>query len=92
MLDETTTQTRKGATVGDRLIEVFAEGLKLDAGDLNEETSPQNTPQWDSLAAMTLVVLVEDNFEVRLSTREIMKMNSIGAARSVLRSKGVSDI
>jgi hypothetical protein len=41
---------------------------------------------------MALITLIEDSFEVRLSTREIMKMNSIGAARSVLRSKGVSDL
>jgi acyl carrier protein len=78
--------------VGDRLIDLFAEGLKVDASGLSEDTSPQNTPQWDSLAAMSLVTLLEDTFEVRLSTREMMKMNSIGAARSVLESKGVSDI
>jgi acyl carrier protein len=78
--------------VSDRLIDVFAEGLKLDPAKLNEETSPQNTPQWDSLAAMTLVMLIEDTFSVRLSTREIMKMNSIGAARSVLQGKGVAEL
>ncbi|HTL24189.1 MAG TPA: acyl carrier protein [Mycobacteriales bacterium] len=78
--------------MSDRLIEVFAEGLHLDASALNDETSPQNTSQWDSLAAMTLVMLLEDSFDVRLSTREIMKMNSIGAARSVLQSKGVAGL
>lgn len=78
--------------MSDRLIEVFAEGLQLDAAALSDETSPQNTTQWDSLAAMTLVMLLEDSFEVRLSTREIMKMNSIGAARTVLQSKGVTGV
>lgn len=78
--------------MSDRLIEVFAQGLNLDASVLNDGTAPQNTSQWDSLAAMELVTLIEDNFEVRLSTREIMKMNSIGAARSVLQSKGVAGI
>lgn len=78
--------------MSDRLIEVFAQGLNLDASALDETTSPQNTSQWDSLAAMEMVTLIEDNFEVRLSTREIMKMNSIGAARTVLRGKGVAGI
>jgi acyl carrier protein len=78
--------------MSDPLIQVFAEGLQLDAGVLNEQTSPQNTTQWDSLAAMTLVTLIEDTFEVRLSTREIMKMNSIGAARTVLQAKGVDGV
>ena len=75
----------------DRLIEVFAEGLRLDAAQLNDDTSPDNTTQWDSLAAMTLVMLMEDTFGVHLSSRDIMKMNSIGAARTVLQSKGVAD-
>jgi acyl carrier protein len=78
--------------VADRLIALFAEGLRVDASELNEDTSPQNTPQWDSLAAMALVTLIEDSFEVRLSTREIMKMNSVAAARSVLQSKGVAGV
>jgi acyl carrier protein len=78
--------------VSDSLIEVFSEGLKIDASALNEETSPQNTPQWDSLAAMTLLMLLEDSFEVRLSTSDIMKMNSIGAARTILRDKGIAGI
>lgn len=76
----------------DNLIEVFSEGLQLSPEGLTDETSPQNTDEWDSLAAMTLVMLIEDTFEVRLSTREIMKMHTIGAARAVLRSKGVPGI
>jgi acyl carrier protein len=76
----------------DQLIEVFAEGLKMAPSELNEQTCPENTPEWDSLAAMTLVMLLEDSFEVRLSTREIMKMNSVASARSVLQAKGVVGI
>jgi acyl carrier protein len=78
--------------MSDRLIEVFAEGLELDAARLSDETSPENTEQWDSLAAMSLVMLLEDSFQVKLSTREIMKMHTIGVAREVLRAKGVEGI
>ena len=76
----------------DRLLETFSRGLKLPAESLSDETSPSNTPAWDSLAAMEMVVLIEDTFDVRLKTSEIMKMRSIGLARTVLRSKGVEDI
>ena len=76
----------------DRLIEVFATVLDVPAEDLNDDTSPGNTESWDSLAAMELVTHIEDNFDVRLKTTEIMKMRSIGLARSVLRSKGVEGI
>ena len=78
--------------MADKLIEVFAFGLQVDPSQLNDDTSPENTEQWDSLASMTLVTLIEDTFNVRLSTREIMKMRTIGIAREVLKTKGVEGI
>ena len=76
----------------DRLLDVFSRCLDLPAGDLNDDISPSNTTAWDSLAAMELVTAIEDEFDVRLKTSEIMKMRSIGLARTVLRGKGVGDI
>ena len=78
--------------MSDALIRVFAEGLGVDEATLDDDTSPDNTSEWDSLAAITLVSLIEDEFDVRLGAREIMKMQTIGLARSVLRAKGVSGI
>jgi acyl carrier protein len=78
--------------VSDALIRVFAEGLGVDEAALDDDTSPDNTSEWDSLAAITLVSLIEDEFDVRLGAREIMKMQTIGLARSVLKAKGVSGI
>lgn len=74
----------------DRLIELFADELMVDAADLNDETNPDNTEQWDSLAAMRLVAAIEETFDVTLSTAEIMKMRSIGIVRKVLAEKGVA--
>jgi acyl carrier protein len=78
--------------VGDPLLEIFAEGLGLNTDVLDEESSPDTVEEWDSLAAMNLVTLIEDSFEVSLSTRDIMKMRSIGLARTVLKAKGVAGI
>ncbi len=78
--------------MADKLIELFSEGLGIPAEELSDETSPENTPQWDSLAAMSMVTLIEDGFDTRLKTKDIMKMRSIGLAREVLRDKGLSDI
>jgi acyl carrier protein len=75
--------------MGDPLIELFAEVLQVDRAQLNEDTSPQNTSQWDSLAAMALVAAIEEKFNVRLSTKQIMKMSTIGRARQALQSMSV---
>lgn len=76
----------------DPLLELFSKGLDIPVDELSDETSPTNTSAWDSLAAMEMVTLVEDTFAVRLKTSDIMKMRSIGLARTVLRAKGVEGI
>ena len=75
--------------MSDKLIELFADILEIEAGSLNDESSPDTVEQWDSLAAMHLVAAIEETFSVQLSTKEIMKMSNIGLARAALKDKGV---
>jgi acyl carrier protein len=69
---------------------VFAEVLEIDPGTLNDDSSPDNVKEWDSLSAMKLVAAIEEKFNIRLSTREIMKMSTIGRARKTLQDKKVT--
>ena len=73
----------------DRVTKLFAGVLGVNEESLNDSSSPTTVPQWDSLAAMHLVAEVEDVFNVELSTRDIMKMQSIGIVKSVLIEKGI---
>ena len=75
-----------------KLAEVFARVLRIPVERLGDETSPENTAEWDSLAAMELVSQLEETFGVELTTLEIMRMRSIGVAREVLRQRGVADV
>jgi acyl carrier protein len=74
-----------------RVAKVFAEVLGISPEQITDETSPDNTPQWDSMAAMNLVVVIEDEFDVRFSTAEIVSMRNVGIVRKVLQAKGVAD-
>jgi acyl carrier protein len=74
----------------DPLFQLFAEILNLPEESVSNDTSPENTAEWDSLAAMSLVSGLEDQFEVEFSTLEIMKMRNVGIIRDVLISKGIS--
>jgi acyl carrier protein len=73
----------------DPLIDVFAGVLETDNSNLNEDSSRDTVDSWGSLSAMHLISAIEQKFSVRFSTREIMKMTSIGLARSTLRGKGI---
>lgn len=70
---------------------VFSEVLGIPVESITDETSPENTPLWDSLQAMNLVVALEAAFNVRLSTKEIVSMRTVGLARKVIKGKGVQD-
>jgi acyl carrier protein len=75
--------------MSDVLRSLFAEVLEVDIARLSEDSSPENLREWDSLAAMELVSAIEEKFKIRLSTKEIMKMTTIGLARKTLRGKNV---
>ncbi len=75
--------------MSDPLLALFAEELDVPFASLDDESSPDTVESWDSLAAMRLVAAIEGEFDVRLSTKEIMKMRSIGIARAVLRDKNI---
>ena len=79
-----------GFDLTDRLINLFAEELGVAASALSDDSSPDTVDQWDSLAAMRLVAAIEAEFNVRLSTKEIMKMRTIKLARAVLKEKNVA--
>ena len=76
--------------MSDKLIALFSEELGVPQASLSDVSSPDSIEQWDSLAAMRLVAAIEADFNVRLTTKEIMKMRTIGIARAVLKEKGVT--
>jgi acyl carrier protein len=75
-----------------RIEQTFSDVLGIPVEKINDATSPENTAEWDSLQAMNLVAALEETFDVRLSTKEIIAMRSVGLVRKVLRSKGVADV
>jgi acyl carrier protein len=70
---------------------VFAETLGIPVEGISDATAPENTPEWDSLKAMDLVVALEGAFDVRFSTKEIVSMRNIGIVRKVLTAKGIQN-
>lgn len=73
----------------DKLLQVFADTLRIDATQVSDETSPENTPQWDSLATVRLAVAISEAFSIKLSNAEVVAMRNFGLIRSMLQSKGV---
>jgi acyl carrier protein len=75
-----------------RVEKIFAEVLGMPLESITEKCSPDNTPKWDSATAIDLVLAIEDEFGIRLTTREIVAMRSIALVKKILVTKGVADV
>jgi acyl carrier protein len=73
----------------DKLVQVFVDTLHIDATQISDEASPDNTLQWDSLATVRLAIAISEAFSIKLSNADVMEMLSVGLIRTMLRRKGV---
>ena len=60
----------------DQIKQIMADVLDLDAGYIDESTSQDNTPNWDSLNHINLVFAFEQEFDTTFSPEEIEEMTS----------------
>jgi acyl carrier protein len=73
-----------------RLTAVFRETFLRDDLALTPSTSALNVPEWDSFNHINLVIAVETEFDVRLTTEEISGMRNVGDLVVTLNQKGTS--
>ena len=69
---------------------LFANILREPVDKMNDETSPRNSRNWDSLKHIELVMAVEATYSVQFSMPEIASLNSLGNVRQLLQQKGVA--
>ena len=71
-----------------RLRAVFVEALALDGGadvDVDvERLAFRDVPAWDSVGHMSLVAAIEDEFDVRLDTDQVVGLSSFAVARDMV--------
>ena len=68
------------------LIGIFAETLDTDTSALQPDLDFRTHPNWDSLAALTLVTAVEDEYGVVLSDSHLRSATSIAALAALIQS------
>ncbi len=72
-----------------KLFQAFAQVLMVDVASLNENSSPDTIPNWDSLAVVNLVMELERAFGVEFDILEIADFRNIGIVKGILTEKGV---
>lgn len=61
-------------TVEDKLKEIMALVFEVPQEDINENTSPDDLDNWDSIGAINLVTALEDEFDLEFEDEDILEM------------------
>ena len=68
---------------------LIATMLNVDASTINEDSSMDNLPSWDSLRHMNLVLALEEEFKVTIPDEDTGNITSYKLIKVVLNDLGV---
>jgi acyl carrier protein len=67
--------------------EIFRDVLESPSIELFDEMVAQDVKNWDSLNHITLVVSLEESFEINFTTKEVMGWKNVGEMLSTLQAR-----
>ena len=67
--------------------EIFREVLDAPELALRDDMVAQDVENWDSLNHITLVIALEEEFDVKFTTREVMGWKNVGEMLDTLETK-----
>ena len=70
-----------------KLREILATAIDVDLDELTDTSSPDNTPEWDSFAHMSMVAAMEDEFKITLTLDEVISMLTLPKIEEVISQK-----
>ncbi|MFG6330482.1 MAG: acyl carrier protein [Lachnospiraceae bacterium] len=75
----------------EKIKEMVAEQLNVDAADLTAETSFKDDLGADSLDLFELVTNLEDEYEIEIPSEELEHLTTVGAVADYLKAKGIEE-
>lgn len=69
-------------------IDKFAEALEIeDASSLNNETEFRNLEEWDSLAYLNVIALLDEEYDIQIENAEFKKLKTIADIINYIESQ-----
>ena len=69
----------------DRIKRQFTEIFGISADIVVDSLEYASIPQWDSVAHMSLIVGLEDEFDIMIDTDDVIDMSSFKKAKEIVR-------
>lgn len=75
----------------EKIKEMVAEQLNVEAADLTAGTSFKDDLGADSLDLFELVTNLEDEYEIEIPSEELENLTTVGAVADYLKTKGIEE-
>ena len=75
----------------EKMKEMVADQLNVDAAEITAETSFKDDLGADSLDLFELVMALEEEYNVEIPCEDLEKLTTVGAVMDYLKSKGVEE-
>ena len=74
----------------DKLLNLLSEVFEVDTSDINDQTSPQNMKTWDSFNTLKMIMMIENEFSIKLPLEDVVVIKSVKDIKNLLLKKGVA--
>jgi len=71
----------------EKIIEIIAGILKVDVAQITVESAVGDVPSWDSLAQLSILQSVQDEFDVEFDPEEMMDIENVGDIVKTVEAK-----
>jgi acyl carrier protein len=68
----------------DQVLQTVADSLNVPVESLDETSSSETVPAWDSLAQVNLIMALEQTFDVQVDVDDFLILNSVRAIAEYL--------
>lgn len=72
-----------------KVIALMASVFHLPVSELSLESTPDNTPQWDSLSHLTLISELEERYSISISHEDAVQLLSVADIAKYLNTKSI---
>ena len=71
----------------DKIKNIIAVVFEIPVEQINDESSPDTIESWDSIKQMSLVVAIEEEFELEFYDDEIAEMMNMKLIKQIIKDK-----
>ena len=73
--------------IKNKLNEIFRDLFDDNQLEISENTTPMDIEDWDSLSNIDIVLMVESEFNIKISTKEMANFITVGDLIEIISSK-----